>query len=226
MIVGVSTLVLRNSTVDGNRVIARVAATDDNGASGGALELDGAATIENVRDHRQQHDGRALTRNAAADGAIRCSGRAAASVIRDIDDQRQRDPLSSVERDATVQGAGLINNGLLELRLGAGQRQHRARDRAVRLRAGRRNLERSALQPSAGTAATRRHRRDEELRRGEQRPRCSWRRRLYGVADRGDAHSNRGQQAGRLLRLLSVLAVRGRQGHGPSLPGGHAIGFA
>ena len=55
MIVGVSTLTLRNSTVNDNRVIANVAATDDNGASGSALEFDGVATIDNTRVDRQQH---------------------------------------------------------------------------------------------------------------------------------------------------------------------------
>src|SRR6478672_1502362 len=49
MIVGASTLTLRNSTVNDNRVIANVAATDDNGPSGGALEFDGVATIDNTR---------------------------------------------------------------------------------------------------------------------------------------------------------------------------------
>ena len=49
MIVGLSTLTLRNSTVSDNRVIANVAATDDNGASGSALEFAGVTMIGNTR---------------------------------------------------------------------------------------------------------------------------------------------------------------------------------
>ena len=48
MIVGASTLTMRNGTVNDNRVIANIAATDDNGSSGSALEFDGVATIENT----------------------------------------------------------------------------------------------------------------------------------------------------------------------------------
>ena len=114
MIEGVSTLVLRNSTVDGNRVTARVAATDDNGGSGGALELDGAATLENVRVVGNSTTVSA-TRNAAAYGAFQVFGQGGSVVIRDSTISGNAIRSSSVEGDATAQGAGLINNGLLEL---------------------------------------------------------------------------------------------------------------
>jgi hypothetical protein len=42
MIVGVSSLTLRNSTVNDNRTIVNVAASDDNGSSGSALEFGGS----------------------------------------------------------------------------------------------------------------------------------------------------------------------------------------
>ena len=71
MIVGVSTLVLRNSTVNDNRVVANVAATDDNGASGSAIELDGTATIKNMRITGNSTTVTSAAGNAAAVGALR-----------------------------------------------------------------------------------------------------------------------------------------------------------
>jgi hypothetical protein len=115
MIVGVSTLVLRDSSVSGNRVIARVAATDDNGGSGGALELDGTATLENVRVSGNSTRVTAQG-NAAAYGALQVFGQGGAVVIRDSTISGNVLHSSSVEGDATAQGAGLVNNGLLDLR--------------------------------------------------------------------------------------------------------------
>jgi F-box protein 11 len=115
MIEGVSTLVLKDSTVDGNRVIARVAATDDNGGSGGALELDGAAVLENVRVTGNSTTVSA-TGNAAAYGALQVFGQGGTVVIRDSTISGNVLRSSSVEGDATARGAGVVNNGLLELR--------------------------------------------------------------------------------------------------------------
>ena len=116
MIVGASTLTLRNSTVNDNRVIANVAATDDNGASGGALELDGTATIENAHITGNSTTVTSRAGNAEAVGALQTFGQDAQSVVSNtvISDNTAR--ASSTNGAASVLGAGVANNGLLELR--------------------------------------------------------------------------------------------------------------
>ena len=116
MIVGVSTLSLRNSTVNDNRVIANVAATDDNGASGSALEFDGAAKIENTRINGNSTVVTSAAGNSAAFGAISAFGQGPASVISNSVIDGNTVSASSTTGAATAQGAGLVNNGPLELR--------------------------------------------------------------------------------------------------------------
>jgi hypothetical protein len=116
MIVGVSTLTLRNSTVNDNRVIANVAATDDNGSSGGALEFDGAATIDNTRIDDNSTVVTSAAGNAAAVGAINAFGQGPTSVISNTEIEGNTVSATTTTGAATVQGAGLVNNGPLELR--------------------------------------------------------------------------------------------------------------
>ena len=116
MIVGASTLTLRNSTVNDNRVIANVAATDVNGASGSALEFDGVATIENTRVAGNSTVVTSAAGNAAAVGAINAFGQGPKSVISNTVIEGNTVSASTTTGAATVQGAGLVNNGLLELR--------------------------------------------------------------------------------------------------------------
>ncbi len=95
MIVGVSTLTLRNSTVSDNRVIANVAATDDNGSSGSALEFDGVATIEQHPGHRQQHrrdERRRQCRRGRSDQRLRPGTAVRDPQQRDRQQHGQRDP--------------------------------------------------------------------------------------------------------------------------------------
>ena len=89
MIVGVSTLTLRNSTVNDNHVIANVAATDDNGSSGSALEFDGVATIENTRVTGNSTVVTSTAGNAAAIGAISAFGQGPTSLISNTVIERQ-----------------------------------------------------------------------------------------------------------------------------------------
>jgi hypothetical protein len=116
MIVGVSTLVMRNSTVSGNRVVANVAATDNNGASGGAIELDGTATIKNVRITDNSTTVTSTAGNAAAVGALEVFGQATPTVISNTLISGNTATASATTGSATVRGAGVANDGLLELR--------------------------------------------------------------------------------------------------------------
>jgi hypothetical protein len=115
MIVGLSTLTLRNSTVSDNRVIAYVAATDVNGASGSALEFAGATTIDNTRVSGNSTVVTSTSGNAAALGAISAFGQER-SVISNSAIDGNTVSASTATGAATVQGAGVANNGLLELR--------------------------------------------------------------------------------------------------------------
>jgi hypothetical protein len=117
VILGVSSLVMRNSTVDDNRTNVLVASTADAGPSGTAFEGDGDATISNTR----------ITHNSTTVTSVAGAADAAGTVF--TFDQAD-DPVlieNSVIRDntvtatasggpATVNGAGLTNEGTLELR--------------------------------------------------------------------------------------------------------------
>jgi len=116
MIVGASTLTMRNGTVNDNRVIANIAATDDNGSSGSALEFDGVATIENTWIAGNSTVVTSTAGNAAAVGAVSAFGEGPTSVIRNTVIGGNTVSASTTTGAATVQGAGLLNNGLLELR--------------------------------------------------------------------------------------------------------------
>ncbi len=115
MIVGGSTLDLRNSTVDRNQVVAHVAATDDNGASGGVLEVDGQATIENTRITANAATVTSVAGNAAALGAVEMFASGPSSIVNTLVSGNTL-RASTTTGSATVQGAGLVNNGPLELR--------------------------------------------------------------------------------------------------------------
>jgi hypothetical protein len=115
MIVGLSTLTLRNSTVSGNRVLANVAATDENGASGSALEFAGVTTIDNTRITGNSIVVTSTSGNAAAVGAISAFGQDPSAIRNSVIDGKTASA-STPNGAATVQGAGLVNNGVLELR--------------------------------------------------------------------------------------------------------------
>jgi hypothetical protein len=96
-------------------VIARVAATDRQRRKRWCAELDGTGTLENVRVSGNSTTVTAQG-NAAAYGALQVFGQGGAVVIRDSTISGNVLHSSSVEGDATAQGAGLVNNGLLDLR--------------------------------------------------------------------------------------------------------------
>ena len=117
VILGLSSLVMRNSTVDDNRTNVLVASTADAGPSGTAFEVDGDATISNTR----------ITHNSTTVTSVAGAADAAGTVF--TFDQADNPVLieNSVISDntvtatasggpATVNGAGLTNQGTLELR--------------------------------------------------------------------------------------------------------------
>lgn len=118
MLVGASDVTMRDSTIDGNAVIAKVGSSADVGPSGSALELDDRATIVQTSISENTDD---VYSPAGAAGAT------AALAVYDFDDNPQpvlllnsrisdnRARASSQTGSATVQGAGIINNSLLEL---------------------------------------------------------------------------------------------------------------
>jgi hypothetical protein len=116
MIVGASTLVMRNSTIDGNQVVANVAASGDNGPSGSALEFDGTATIENTRITDNSATVTSAAGSAAANGAISAFAQGSPAVISNTVISGNSVSAAATNGSATVQGAGVVNNGLLELR--------------------------------------------------------------------------------------------------------------
>jgi hypothetical protein len=116
IIVGASTLSLRHITVDGNRVDAHVAATDDNGPSGGAFEIDGSATIEHVRFTGNVTSVTSRAGTAEATGALGVFGQDAPTRIVDSVVDANTVTATATGGAAIVEGAGVVNGGLLELR--------------------------------------------------------------------------------------------------------------
>ena len=115
MIVGASALVLRNSTVNDNRVVANVGSSADSGPSGSALEFGGTATISNTRITGNTATVTSQAGTAAAAGAVAAFAPEAALISNTIISGNVLSASSASGR-ATVQGSGIVNNGVLELR--------------------------------------------------------------------------------------------------------------
>jgi hypothetical protein len=115
---GENALVLTNSTVDGNKVVATVGSQEDVGPSGpGAFELDGPGTVTNIRV-----DGNSTT-VTSPDGAAEAIGAIGAfQVSPDIASISNSEisgntvEASSTTGSATIQGAGLVVDGVELLR--------------------------------------------------------------------------------------------------------------
>jgi hypothetical protein len=110
------TLELRNTVLSGNHTIVN-AASSDNGPSGGALEIDGQATIENTVVSGNtvaitNHAG-----SAAALGTFFALDQGTSSIV--VSNAMIKDnavDASTTTGPATIQGAGMLNGGNLELR--------------------------------------------------------------------------------------------------------------
>ena len=115
MIVGASALVLRNSTVSDNRVVANVGSSADSGASGSALEFGGTTTISNTRITGNTATVTSQAGTAAVAGAVAAFAPEAALISNSMISGNVQSASSATGR-ATVQGNGIVNNGVLELR--------------------------------------------------------------------------------------------------------------
>jgi hypothetical protein len=115
--VGTSPLVMRNSTVSDNRVTATVRSTADAGPSGSALEFGGEATITNTRITGNTAIVTSPAGVAGVAGAVAAfsQGPTPALMIGSVIAGNNAKAFSSTG-SATVQGVGIVNNGLLELR--------------------------------------------------------------------------------------------------------------
>lgn len=119
MFVRDSPLTMRNSIISGNKVLSTVATTTDSGSGGGALEADGGGIISNTR----------ITDNTAANvtqGGDAGTAGAGLVVLNFTSDPRPVTVRGGVisgntavaatsTGSATVQGAGILNDSLLEL---------------------------------------------------------------------------------------------------------------
>jgi hypothetical protein len=112
-----ATFILRNSSVSDNHVDATVSTTDVNGPDGNALEFDGPATVSNAQVTGNTATVTTSTGNAGAVGAIcACDSAAQPAVISNSVISGNSMQASSSGGTATVQGGGIVNNGLLDLR--------------------------------------------------------------------------------------------------------------
>ena len=110
-------LVLRNSVLDGNSVVANVASTEDVGPSGSAIDLVAPGTVENLRITGNttvvtSHDG-----TAGANGAV-YTGNTASDPLVIANSQVSGNTVRASANGGPVQilGGGITNDGLLVLR--------------------------------------------------------------------------------------------------------------
>jgi hypothetical protein len=119
MLVGDSQLTMRDSNISGNKVSATMATTADSGPAGTTLELDGGGHISNTRI-----TGNSTTVESAK--GVSGNGGAGLAVLNFSNDARlvtvsggviggNHATVRSLSGSATVQGAGVLNNSLLDL---------------------------------------------------------------------------------------------------------------
>jgi hypothetical protein len=114
---GAGPLSLLNSVLANNRLVARVGSSEHVGPSGSALDVNGPATVSNVRITGNTVLVTSEAGLAAAAATVYAGDTAeeraviSSSVIRG-----NTTTASSVSGSAAVQGAGLLNEGILELR--------------------------------------------------------------------------------------------------------------
>jgi hypothetical protein len=119
MLVGDSQLTMRDSNISGNKVSATMATTADSGPAGTTLELDGGGHISNTRI-----TGNSTTVESAK--GVSGNGGAGLAVLNFSNDARlvtvsggviggNHATARSLSGSATVQGAGVLNNSLLDL---------------------------------------------------------------------------------------------------------------
>lgn len=110
-------LVLRNSTIADNRVVARVGSSADVGTSGSALDIGGPATVSNTRISTNTTVVTSEAGDAQASAAVYAGDAASKPIlISDTVISGNMTSASSRKGSAEVFGSGLLNDGLLVLR--------------------------------------------------------------------------------------------------------------
>jgi hypothetical protein len=114
---GSGPLSLRDSTIANNRVVANVGSSTDVGPSGSALDINGPATLSNVRITDNTTVVTSHAGAAEANGAVYAGDTEMQPIIiRNTVISGNIVRASSPTGSATVQGAGLVNDGRLQLR--------------------------------------------------------------------------------------------------------------
>jgi hypothetical protein len=105
-----------NSRIEDNRVVADVGSAADVGPSGEALDVDGPVTVSDTLIRRNSVSVTSRDGTAAATGAVYVGpGESAAALITRTAITDNESHAASAHADATVQGAGLVNDGRLRL---------------------------------------------------------------------------------------------------------------
>jgi hypothetical protein len=113
---GSSLLTMRNSTASGNTLVANLASSDDAGASGGILEADGPAALANVRVSDNKTTVTSDGGGAQAIGTFVDFDQGPDGVVVANSEITRNSVIATSDGGAAeVFGAGVINNGVLQL---------------------------------------------------------------------------------------------------------------
>jgi hypothetical protein len=113
---GTGSLLLRNSRIEHNRLVAEVGSSENGGVSGGAIDVSGNVTIENTAIRGNYASVKSRDGLAAANGALYVGEGTETAVVEDTVIADNAVYASSRDGRATVQGAGLLNDGRALLR--------------------------------------------------------------------------------------------------------------
>ena len=113
-----SPVTMRHTVVSGNRTEGRTASTAEPGPGGSAVELDGGGTVVDTRISDNTSVQRSADGVAGVVGAfavLNFDGDPHLLVVRDSEIRDNTATAATTTGDATVQGAGIFNDSLLEL---------------------------------------------------------------------------------------------------------------
>jgi hypothetical protein len=116
LMTGSGPLVLRDSRIQGNRVFAEVGSSEEVGFSGGALDMYAPAAVSRTLITGNAVVVKSRDGLAAANGAVYSGEGEETALIADSVIAGNTSKAISANGQATVQGAGLINDGPLRLR--------------------------------------------------------------------------------------------------------------
>ena len=113
-----SPVTMRSTVISGNRTVGRTASTAESGPGGSAVELDGGGTVDGIRVSDNTSAQRSVDGVAGVVGAfavLNFDGDPHMLVVRDSEIRDNSATAATSTGDATVQGAGILNDSLLEL---------------------------------------------------------------------------------------------------------------